>query len=138
MKKFHLTIFFILFIISQNQFAQDSVKIPQINFIDLTNNSLQNNLSFESFGLDTNINSICVDSLKNINELFLHFKMMSEYEPNLSIANQMIEHNQQREFLMKSISEYYKNQPNYDLGEVGKYLGLAKKYSAFLLLLLSL
>jgi hypothetical protein len=50
----------------------------------------------------------------------------------------MVEHNQQKEFIMKSISEYYKNQPNYDLGEVGKYLGIAKNYAAFILLLLSL
>ncbi|MBK8944209.1 MAG: hypothetical protein IPM32_02960 [Ignavibacteriae bacterium] len=106
--------------------------------IDSINNSLQNNLSFESFELETNKNSICVDSLKNIKELFMHFKMMSEFDPNLSLANQMIEHNQHKEFIMKSISEFYKNQPNYNLGEVGKYLGLVQKYSAFLLLFLSL
>lgn len=138
MKKLHLKIFFILLIFSQNQFAQDSLKFLRINLIDSINNSLQNNLSFESFELETNKNSICVDSLKNIKELFMHFKMMSEFDPNLSLANQMIEHNQHKEFIMKSISEFYKNQPNYNLGEVGKYLGLVQKYSAFLLLFLSL
>ncbi|MFZ1291478.1 MAG: hypothetical protein WAR79_15390 [Melioribacteraceae bacterium] len=138
MKKFHLAIFFILLIFSQNQFGQDFVKIPQRNLIDSINSSLQNKLSLENFEFDTNKNSICIDSLKNIYELFMHFRMICEFEPNLDLANQMVEHNQQREFLMKSISEYYKNQPNYDLGEVGKYLGIVKSYAAFLLLLLSL
>ncbi len=149
MQKYFYTIACIfLFLFADDYFCQDSIsindtlKVNQKHFDHndfLFENFLKQNLdNYDSIQISQTIPKILIDSLKYIFELKLITKMALEQVPGLDISNKIIERNKQRALLLLTSREYNKNQPNYDLGKVGKYLGISKRLAVLILAIMSL
>ncbi len=144
MKKNHTLQIASLFIIiiAQNISAQDSLykseKNSSISLEVIGSISFFQDQNLNNWLIEANLQGLPVDSLKSIAELIAHFNLINRDNQSLSLADQLVEHKYQRKFLMLTTSEYFKNQPNYDLGVVSKYLGITKTYAALLLAILSL
>jgi len=93
---------------------------------------------YDSLKIALKVYSFLLDSLKTLKELILTDKMDLGQSTDLSIWPQIFNNQRQIEFLLLTSKEYYKNQPKYNLGAVGKYLKVSNKVAAIILALLSL
>lgn len=82
-----------------------------------------------------NSNEFRIDNLKYIYELIMLNKLL---QGGLDNFNNLTEQKRSQSLILLTGKNYYGSQPNYDLGIVGKYLGISKNLFALILAIISL
>ena len=137
-----LFLFFQEIVFSQNNTFQsnsDSLTPKSKYLYQLLNDSKYkefNNYDMETMGTYERLFSI--DSLKYVYELLMLNNFIRN-SLNSNINNtKLLDHKKSHELILLTWKNYYESQPNYDLGIVGKYLGISKKVFALILAVISL
>lgn len=105
--------------------------------IKMLEQSLTNNFEdYSNFNLDWN--SKIIDSLKSIRELLAFYNFNSAQINRLNFIQEKLDHQYQKNLLLKISCEHFKNQPDYDLGVISEYLGVSNRVAAIILAILSL
>lgn len=93
---------------------------------------------YDSSKIVLNVFSQMHDNFYSIQKLVMLYKINHEHFSDLSLSNEFLEFKKSRNLLLLTSKEYYINQPNYDLGIVGKYLKMSKTLTALILAIISL
>ena len=69
--------------------------------------------------------------------LLVHNLIKRDFE-GFSNSQKFLRHQKSVDLILLTSKQYYMNQPNYYLGEVGEYLGMSRKVFALVLAIISL
>jgi len=148
MKKYYVVISFSFFLFAEDIVCQptnsnsDSIyqskylsNLKKILFEEITAKKFS---KYDSLQIIPKPREILLDSFKYIIELEMVCKMDLGKVSDLNISEQLLQQKKRRELILFPTKVYYKNQPSYDLGTIGKYLKVSKNVAAIILAILSL